>query len=241
MLHEIIVRLQREPAKAVLDVPSGRGVLVPTLRALGCEISAADIRPDLFEPRDVACRYANLNQGLPYPSESFDAVLCCNGIHRVYALGFAVSEMARVLRPEGRLLLSFPNFSSLSRRVRFLLTGSFSPSFVRSAEVDDASGGMVRLPVTPAQVLAAVEASGLRVEEIRGLRRRPEKIRLLRVLYLPLVAPIWLASLLSRRRKRRGLRLSVVSRFDLLFNDFVLIAARKAASPNGAGEERRPF
>jgi SAM-dependent methyltransferase len=236
VLREVLTRLQSEAARTILDVPAGRGPLVPHLRKLGYTVSAADIRPDLFQVTGIACDYADLNQGLPYDSASFDAVLCCNGIHRVYAVAFAVSEMARVLRPGGRLLLSFPNFSSLSRRTRFLLTGSLSPSFVRMAENPDRSVGNLRMPVTPAQVLAAVGASGLRVVGIRGIRRSPGKRRPLRWFYLPLIAPIRLACLLSSRRVRRALWLDEVSSVPLLLNDFVVLETRKTASPHEGPE-----
>lgn len=50
---------------------------------------------------------------IPHPDGSFDIVISCETIEHVTDPRLAVREMARVLRPAGRLLLTTPNYFNL--------------------------------------------------------------------------------------------------------------------------------
>jgi len=49
-------------------------------------------------------------QGLRFPDASFDTVISCETIEHVPDVAQAVRELARVLRPGGRLVLTTPNY-----------------------------------------------------------------------------------------------------------------------------------
>jgi ubiquinone/menaquinone biosynthesis C-methylase UbiE len=49
---------------------------------------------------------------LDFPSEFFDAVICIGVIDRVKDYDLAIQEMLRVLKSNGRLIISFPNLLS---------------------------------------------------------------------------------------------------------------------------------
>lgn len=51
-------------------------------------------------------------QRLPHPDGSFDVVISCETVEHVLRPTAAVKELARVLRPRGRLLLTTPNYMS---------------------------------------------------------------------------------------------------------------------------------
>src|SRR5205085_548570 len=55
---------------------------------------------------------------LPFAAESFDAVVATGALEYVDDLPRALAEAARVLRPQGRLVASYPNYRSPSSLVR---------------------------------------------------------------------------------------------------------------------------
>ncbi len=49
---------------------------------------------------------------LPFPDRTFDRVLCESAVDHLADPGRGIAEMARVLRPEGRLVIGFVNYGS---------------------------------------------------------------------------------------------------------------------------------
>ena len=66
----------------------------------------------------------DLNEPLPYQSESYDAVVSTEVIEHVESHRRFVSEAARVLKPGGVLVLTTPNLYRVLSRFTFLLTGT---------------------------------------------------------------------------------------------------------------------
>jgi ubiquinone/menaquinone biosynthesis C-methylase UbiE len=58
-----------------------------------------------------------IGEALPFPDRTFDRVLCDSALDHFAAPDLGVREMARVLQPGGRLVLSFVNYASLSARL----------------------------------------------------------------------------------------------------------------------------
>lgn len=63
---------------------------------------------------------------LPYGDLSFDYIMCLNGIEHTENPSNAVREFHRMLKKEGKLYISLPNYLTIERRLRFLFTGSHS-------------------------------------------------------------------------------------------------------------------
>jgi len=114
-------------AKRILDVGSGQGLLLSLLTELGHECHALDVvdrqlvYPDTYE-KGIGFQVCNVEaDAIPYPDETFDAVVCCQVLeHFSHSHLPAVREMRRVLRPGGVLEIDVPNVASFRNRSRLL-------------------------------------------------------------------------------------------------------------------------
>jgi ubiquinone/menaquinone biosynthesis C-methylase UbiE len=96
----------------VLDAGCGSGPLTEALRAKGAVVSAFDLSPvmvDLARARlgdGADVRVADLGAPLPYPDDKFDLVVASLSLHYVEDWASALTELRRVLKPHGRLIVS---------------------------------------------------------------------------------------------------------------------------------------
>jgi SAM-dependent methyltransferase len=112
-LHAILREVLAPPAGArsrALDAGCGTGLQTAILADLGHDAHGADISAGLLAVatrRAPALRVTLSDvEGLPYADAAFDVVTCCGStLSFVAAPARAIAEMARVLRPGGRLLL----------------------------------------------------------------------------------------------------------------------------------------
>ena len=112
--------LERVPKTArILDVGAGEGAVVERYRGRGWNVIGVD---SAYESPQV--KRADLLV-LPFDGGAFDAALCLDVLEHVELLDQpkALSEIARVLKPGGTLLLSVPNLAHLHSRIRFLFLG----------------------------------------------------------------------------------------------------------------------
>lgn len=107
----------------VLDVGCGEGAFAAALAQAGAQVVAIDVANEPL--RRTSAREDRLELHLvdadapwPLPDESFDAVWAGETIEHVADTGGWLSEAHRVLRPQGRLLLSTPDHGRL--RLLFL-------------------------------------------------------------------------------------------------------------------------
>jgi 2-polyprenyl-3-methyl-5-hydroxy-6-metoxy-1,4-benzoquinol methylase len=106
------------PAMRVLDAGCGEGVLVSEY-AERLAIEGVDTN---YESDRV---HAGSVTALPYAAASFDRALCLDVLEhlRLDEQPVALSELFRILRSGGELLVSVPNLAHLQSRVHFLLQG----------------------------------------------------------------------------------------------------------------------
>ncbi len=93
--------------RAVLEVGCGPGELASRIQsALGCDVVALDSSERmvaLARDRNVDARVGDV-QDLPFESEAFDCAVAAWMLYHVPELDRGVAELARVLRPGGRLV-----------------------------------------------------------------------------------------------------------------------------------------
>jgi ubiquinone/menaquinone biosynthesis C-methylase UbiE len=118
ILRSAIEELAPHASGVMLDVgcserPYGELFAPHVSRYVGLDYPPAllDKQPELWEILDRAKRSVDVfgdGRRLPFPDGSFDTVLSTEVLEHVMSPGAVVAEMARVLKPEGRLLLTVP-------------------------------------------------------------------------------------------------------------------------------------
>jgi SAM-dependent methyltransferase len=98
----------RELHGLVLDAGSGRGAWKATIEANGGTREALDICPKADE---VVTWIADLTAMPQVPTGRYDSVVCHQVLEHVPAPGAALSELHRVLKPGGTLVISVPHLS----------------------------------------------------------------------------------------------------------------------------------
>jgi len=111
---------------SLLEIPAGEGALAWQLHKLGFAVTGGDIDPTFFKVASLPCIYLDLNRKFPLADEQFDFISCIEGIEHLEDQFQFVRECRRVLRPDGRLVLSTPNILNLASRLKFLFSGFYS-------------------------------------------------------------------------------------------------------------------
>ena len=147
----------------VLDVGTGAGHTAFAVAPFVSRVVATDVTPEmLLEVRRLRRGYGldNVQLGLadahhlPFTDEAFDLVTCRRAAHHFLRIGCSLAELARVLRPGGRLVIddrSVPDDDLVDATMN------------RLDELHD--GSHVR-EYRPGEWVAMLEAAGLQIQEV---------------------------------------------------------------------------
>lgn len=134
----------------------------------------------------------------PYPDESFDTVLCCELIEHLFQDPmFLMSEVNRILKPGGHLVLTTPNIASL-RGVEAILQGyhpGFFHAYIKPSESGEVDARHNR-EYTPEEVHHLLTNSGFEVTLLETGMFREE----------PRPEQAWVAHLLEHYRLPTAMR-----------------------------------
>jgi 2-polyprenyl-3-methyl-5-hydroxy-6-metoxy-1,4-benzoquinol methylase len=145
---DTIVGLMPAGRLRVLDAGCGEGHLIERLhKALpDSAFVGVDVTDVALRKAQQRCPFASFHKGdvlrLPFKDAIFDVVTCTEVIEHIPEYADALKELARVLKPGGLLVITFPN-ETLWTLARFLLgrrpirvpdhVNSFSPGSMRRA------------------------------------------------------------------------------------------------------------
>lgn len=110
--------------KDVIDFPAGNGITTKILKNIGANPIPLDLFPEYFEIENLKCTRANIREGLPIESKTADAFICQEGIEHFSDQFGALREFNRVLKKDGILLITTPNYSNIRSRLSYLLSES---------------------------------------------------------------------------------------------------------------------
>lgn len=128
--------------KDVLEIGSGTGVHARLLAEAGARLSAVDLTPTAVELTRARLQQHGLTadvreadaERLPFPDASFDFVWSWGVIHHSESTENVVREIARVLRPGGRLALMVYHRSSTTYWIQYqLIRGVFGLRLLRES------------------------------------------------------------------------------------------------------------
>jgi len=130
-LKKVVSIVAATAGARLLDIGCGRGTLLAALRATSsASLSRTFVGVDISEVAVRAVRaagfeadVASLASGLPFPDESFDIVIFGEVIEHLYDPDAALLEISRILKRDGRLILTTPNLAFWVNRL-LLLTGT---------------------------------------------------------------------------------------------------------------------
>jgi 2-polyprenyl-6-hydroxyphenyl methylase / 3-demethylubiquinone-9 3-methyltransferase len=162
----------RPEALSLLDVGCGGGILSEEFAKIGCRVTGIDpSAPSLEAARKHAAmqgltidyRQAS-GENMPFESDSFDVVVCCDVLEHVDDLEKTIHEVARILKPGGMFCYDTINRTEESRKANifaaqdFALTSFFPPN----THVWDKF-------ITPEELLSLYEKVGFENRDMTGL------------------------------------------------------------------------
>ena len=104
----LIERARLQPGERVLDLACGTGDIAFAAAAAGARVVGLDLTHRMLQLAAQKSGTAGLVTGdmttLPFGPQTFDVVTTGYGLRNVPDLNLAIDEIARVLRPGGRLL-----------------------------------------------------------------------------------------------------------------------------------------
>lgn len=108
---------QEKKFKNILEIGYGSGIFLPTLAACADKVTALDIHPETIAVQKLLNWYnlssrVDLVSGdimkMPFPDNAFDCCVIVSTLENIENSGQAVAEIARVVKPDGDIIISFP-------------------------------------------------------------------------------------------------------------------------------------
>ncbi len=181
-LPKLLSFLRPKPNGNMLDI----GCFDGSKSILFCQVAqcttvfGVDFLPEqlsIAREHGVETLEADLNSDLPlpFPAQFFDVILCSEVIEHLFSPDDLLDEMARLLKPDGYIILTTPNLASWKNRIALLLGWQPFASEVSTRQrygnplaSRGRPSGHLRL-FTLRALLEMVKASGLQPTQIGGI------------------------------------------------------------------------
>jgi len=123
LLYDLYTSLDLQPGQKILNAGCGTAnfeVFISTRDIPPIQVEAVDFSSVMLDRARKKCNcldfvnfnQVDLNKKLGYPDNTFDRILCSNVLYALDDPSFTLKEMLRVLRPDGKLVISNPRPSA---------------------------------------------------------------------------------------------------------------------------------
>ncbi len=205
---------KRYTNKTIVDLPAGKGILTKALLEIGAIPVPLDLFPETFEVPGVTCTKADV-EAIPLENQSVDCVICQEGIEHFSDQYKALKEFNRILKSNGSLIITTPNYSNLRSKVSYFLSESerFN-SYMPPNEIDSIwmntkdqtteiyFGHIFLIGIQKLRVLAKL--SGFKIKHIQFTRIKSTSLLLL-IIFYPFILLSNTYTYLKNVRKNRGI------------------------------------
>jgi demethylmenaquinone methyltransferase/2-methoxy-6-polyprenyl-1,4-benzoquinol methylase len=110
---ERLVKLLGLPVPGpLLDVGGGTGRVAQSLRGLASQIIVADLSMDMLRQaagKEGLRQICSPSERLPFSDRSFERIIMVDALHHVYSHQKTASELWRVLKPGGKIVILEPD------------------------------------------------------------------------------------------------------------------------------------
>jgi SAM-dependent methyltransferase len=226
----VITLTRSRPGCSVLEAPCGEGMLSLALQEKGINLSAVDIDESAGTHLGAAFQKTDLNTKLPFPDRTFDIVVSVEGIEHLENPHSFLRELNRVLKDDGRLILTTPNIVSLRSRVRFLGSGFFHRDSMPLNETKRHGLHHIGLRSFP-QLRYDLHTLGFHIDEVAATHTKPVSY-----LYAMFIPWMFLYTLIAFRKEKDRIQkkrnreiLRTLYSGALMFGENLLLVARKVS------------
>jgi SAM-dependent methyltransferase len=123
--------------KIVLDIPAGNGATSEILSENGARVESFDLFPEYFMLKNIGCKQADILDKIPVADNYADMLICQEGIEHLSDQLKTFKEFNRVIKINGRLLITTPSYSNLASKFSYLLFESETTKQMPPNEIDD--------------------------------------------------------------------------------------------------------
>jgi ubiquinone/menaquinone biosynthesis C-methylase UbiE len=142
MLHLTLKETASGHGELILDVGCGRAIDGARLWEKGATVIGLEpsrvmlvrAREYLGQSDAQVALAQGIGENLPFKRHSFDRVMCKGALDHFFSPSQTMEEIARVLRPEGEMIISIANFNSLGFRLGkklYPITKFLAPSLAK--------------------------------------------------------------------------------------------------------------
>jgi len=166
--------------KIIIDIPAGNGVTTEILLENEAKVEPFDLFPEYFMLKNIECKRADIVDKIPVVDNYADMLICQEGIEHFSDQLKTFKEFNRVLKENGKLLITTPSYSNLSSKFSYLLFESENTKQMPPNEIDDIwmsdktitseiyHGHIFLIGLQKLRILAKL--SGFSIKEIRYIR-----------------------------------------------------------------------